>query len=252
MVSAPNHFRLLDLARDRLVQDAQQLGALRGFDDVMAQAGLLHPIEAGVQLIGGEHQDRRRRSFRSRSAFNSSTPPTSGILLSTIRIENRCPDAEPRCDRRNRFGCDEAQVSAMPPKRADHLREHREARGIVVDNQDPAPVEVGVFGNACDDFGWERERHRRAETAALENLALDRQFAAQQSEQAIDDRQAQPAALMPPRGRRIELGEDLENRIDLFLGNPDAGIADGEADLRAIVAFRGELSRPPARLRRTR
>src|SRR3546814_16091312 len=59
--------------------------------------------------------------------------------------------------------------------------------------------------------------------------------AAHQAAQAAADRQPQPGAAVPTRGRAVGLGEILEQLADLLRRHPDPGVGDGEAHTLPVV-----------------
>jgi hypothetical protein len=114
---------------------------------------------------------------------------------------------------------------------------------VVVDEQDPAPgeerrravVEVG------DEVALERrgvardEPDGERELAALPDRRDDLDRAALELDELAADRQAQPRAAEPASGRRIGLGERLEQPGRAVGRDPDPGVDDLELDDQPAV-----------------
>ena len=74
------------------------------------------------------------------------------------------------------------------------------------------------------------------EGAPLPRLADDADLPAHQLDQLLADGESEPGPAEPSRGGRVRLGERLEQPPHGLRGDPQAGVADLEADQRDLVA----------------
>jgi hypothetical protein len=110
----------------------------------------------------------------------------------------------------------DASPPTAPPRHPD--QRHRPA---------PAPGRIGGAPQA------ELEPERRS----LVQAAVDADAPAHQLGELLDDRQAEAAAAVAARARRVDLREGVEHRVELVLGDADAGVAHLEAKLHRVVAL---------------
>ena len=146
-----------------------------------------------------------------------------------------------------------------PPAARRHLQHHerrRPALGVVADGDATPQVrahDLAVGGVVVDDeharvlgqpgpraparaLGVDHdERDLEPERAAAAGLGLGRQLAAHDRDQPARDREPQPGAAEPPRGRGVGLRERLEQLRELLWRDPDPGIAHLHAQSCAAV-----------------
>src|SRR5580700_8709044 len=149
------------------------------------------------------------------------------------------------------------RIKDLGPKPLEDARESEDAARVVVDDQDPRPVQHvlavarhGHRGLAHDHAGGVRDReridHRRArldrgsrrapgrqvqrERAALAQPAGRADLPAEQPGDVAADRQAEPGPAVASAGRPVGLGERVEDRAELLPGYAHAGVGHGERD----------------------
>src|SRR5215211_6707448 len=84
--------------------------------------------------------------------------------------------------------------------------------------------------------GWLADPRCEGERAAGARSRLDTDLAAHQLDELARDGQAEAGAAVAARGRRVGLGEGLEQATDRVARDPDAGVADIEAHVVALAA----------------
>ncbi len=125
----------------------------------------------------------------------------------------------------------------MAPRRRFHLpaaepfQQDLTIGGVVVDDENRQVVEQDRRWG-CDRIRIEQlalEPHSEGKGAAPARLALHRDRPTHQGHQPRGDRQAQSSTAVLPCSRGVFLLEGPEDRLLLFTGNADAGVAHREA-----------------------
>ena len=148
-------------------------------------------------------------------------------------------------------GADHCLGADPPPRQL--LLEDQPVVLVVVDDQHPPTGQpaagVLVVGVDARTRGLAEVRGEPEDGAAA-GVGLEPDLAAQRVDDLARDRQPEPGAAVPARGRGVGLGERLEEVVDLRGVDPDPGVGDAHAEPGApafagLPRSRGCRPRPP-------
>ena len=115
-------------------------------------------------------------------------------------------------------------------------RPRRKLRSTPSDNPDGALQERSrlILRSASSAEGGGRSRQVENDPCPDAELALDAHLPAHHPHEPAADRQPEPGPPVLARRRGVGLGERLEDRAQLLLGDPDPRVLDGKPDLSGV------------------
>lgn len=126
-----------------------------------------------------------------------------------------------------------ARASAPPPTAVGRISP-MPVGVVVIDDQHPQAIERGGRARGRRRrLGHSKECVELKHTAAA-HFTLDRDDATHPGHELRADGQPETRATVQPGARAVRLGEGLEDPRLLLGRDPDAGIADGEAQARVV------------------
>ena len=139
--------------------------------------------------------------------------------------------------RRNRFQCFFAGVDKIraETEASENRRENKTRVLLVVGNEHALSRQTRKIGWQRRRRGGTLERNGDKKNAALSDGTLDANRTAHQFGQPLGDRQSQPGAPVISRRRICRLFEFRKETLDLFVRDPDAGVAYGEGENDATL-----------------